>query len=159
MAERENGVFIDGYYIVADSYEPVLVYDDVLPEQMDDWIFRLEITGNSSGKTEILTLLASEKTIAETPEKLGEKRLEDCTCADFQSSIPQIDKPALKADLQDNQQADFTATEYVSNDEIERISNEIKRLLQAENSEKETIENLILKCAQMKYSAIIEVKK
>ncbi|MBP1562108.1 MAG: recombinase family protein [Oscillospiraceae bacterium] len=68
-------------------------------------------------------------------------------------------KPALRADLQDNQQADFTATEYVSNEEIERISNEIKRLLQAENSEKETIENLILKCAKMKYSAIIEVKK
>ena len=68
-------------------------------------------------------------------------------------------KPALQASLKDNQQADFTATEYVSNEEIERISNEIKRLLQAENSEKETIQNLILKCAQMKYSAIIEVKK
>lgn len=68
-------------------------------------------------------------------------------------------KPALQADLQDNQQADFTATEYVSNEEIEQISNEIKRLLQGENSEKETIENLILECAQMKYSAIIEVKK
>lgn len=68
-------------------------------------------------------------------------------------------KPALRADLQDVQQANFTTTEFVSNDEIERISNEIKRLLQGENSEKETIENLILECAQMKYSAIIEVKK
>lgn len=68
-------------------------------------------------------------------------------------------KPALKADLKDVQQADFTATEYASNEEIERVSNEIKRLLQGENSEKETIENLILECAQMKYSAIIEVKK
>ena len=95
MAERENGVFIDGYYIIADSYEPVLVYDEELPEQMDDWIFRLEIAGNSSGKTEILTLPASEKTIAEIPERLDEKRLEDCTCADFQSAIPQIDKRIL----------------------------------------------------------------
>lgn len=68
-------------------------------------------------------------------------------------------KPALRADLQEVQQSDFTATEYVSNEEIEQISNEIKRLLQGENSEKETIENLILECAQMKYSAIIEVKK
>ena len=68
-------------------------------------------------------------------------------------------KPALRADLQDVQQTDSTATEYVPNEEIERISNEIKRLLQAENSEKETIENLILECAQMKYSAIIEGKK
>lgn len=68
-------------------------------------------------------------------------------------------KPALRADLQDVRQADFMATEYVSNEEIEWISNEIKRLLQGENSEKETIESLILTCAQMKYSAIIEVKK
>ncbi len=95
MAERENGVFIDGYYIVADSYEPVLVYDDVLPEQMEDWIFRLEIEGNSSEKTEILTLPAKENSIAEIPEKLGEKRLEDCICVDFQSAIPQIDKRIL----------------------------------------------------------------
>lgn len=95
MAERENGIFIDGYYIIADSYEPVLVYDEELPEQMDDWIFRLEIAGNSSGKTEILTLPASEKTIAEIPERLGEKRLEDCICADFQSAIPQIDNRIL----------------------------------------------------------------
>lgn len=68
-------------------------------------------------------------------------------------------KPALRADLQDVRQADFTAAEYVSNEEIERISNEIKRLLEAENPEKETIESLILKCAKLKYSAIIEVEK
>ena len=68
-------------------------------------------------------------------------------------------KPVLQADLKDGQQANFLETEYVPNEEIERISNEIKRLLQGENSEKETIENLILECAQMKYSAIIEVKK
>ena len=95
MAERENGVSIDGYYIIADSYEPVLMYDEELPEQMDDWIFRLEIAGNSSGKNEILTLPASEKTIAEIPERLGEKRLGDCVCVDFQSAIPQIDKRIL----------------------------------------------------------------
>lgn len=68
-------------------------------------------------------------------------------------------KPALRADSQVVKEANFTAAEYVSNEEIERISNEIKRLLQGENSEKETIESLILTCAQMKYSAIIEVKK
>lgn len=68
-------------------------------------------------------------------------------------------KPALRADSQVVKQANFTTTEFVSNEEIERISNEIKRLLQGENSEKETIESLILTCAQMKYSAIVEVKK
>lgn len=92
MAERENGVFIDGYYIVTDSYEPVLVYDDDLPEKMDDWIFRLEIKGKSTEKTEILTLPANENSIVEIPEGLGEKCIEDCICVDFQSAIPQIDK-------------------------------------------------------------------
>lgn len=91
MAERENGVFIDGYYIVTDSYEPVLVYDDELPEQIEDWIFRLEIKGNSTEKTEILTLPANENLIAEMPERLGERCLEDCICVDFKSAIPQID--------------------------------------------------------------------
>ena len=31
MADREGGVFIDGYYGVTSGYEPVLAYDDVLP--------------------------------------------------------------------------------------------------------------------------------
>lgn len=68
-------------------------------------------------------------------------------------------KPAMRTDLRENLQTEIVTTEYVQNDEIERISNIIKRLLEAENPEKETIENLILECAQMKYSAIIEVKK
>ena len=50
-------------------------------------------------------------------------------------------------------------TEYVQNDEIERISNIIKRLLEAENPDNEAIEKLIFKCAELKYSAIKEVKK
>ena len=34
MMDREGGVFIDGYYAVANSYEPALVYDEELPEQI-----------------------------------------------------------------------------------------------------------------------------
>ena len=95
MAERENGVFIDGYYIAADCYEPVLAYDETLPEQPDEWIFRLEIANNSGAKFTCLMLPTSEKAIEETAEKLGENRLGDCVCAEFQSVIPQINKSVL----------------------------------------------------------------
>ena len=39
MMECEGGVFIGGYYAVPSSYEPALVYDEELPERMDDWVF------------------------------------------------------------------------------------------------------------------------
>lgn len=56
-------------------------------------------------------------------------------------------------------QAETTITEYEPTDEIQRMSNEINRLLDSENSDKNTVEALVIKCAQLKYSAIKEVVK
>lgn len=116
-------------------------------------------SGKSWNKNTISRILENKKYIGENscPRIVSDEDF--LRVSQIKSERNKCCKPALKADLQDVQQKDFTATEYVSNEEIERISNEIKRLLQAENSEKEKIENLILECAQMKYSAIIEVKK
>lgn len=50
-------------------------------------------------------------------------------------------------------------TEYEPTDEIQRITNEINRLLGSEVSDRENIEALIIKCAQLKYAAISEVKQ
>lgn len=50
-------------------------------------------------------------------------------------------------------------TEYEPTDEIQRMTNEINRLLNSETSDKENIESLIIKCAQLKYTAISEVKQ
>lgn len=104
MADREDGVFIDGYYIVTSGYEPVLVYDEVLPEQLEDWVFRLEISGVpekpediSKMKTEILTLPADEKYMQEIAEQLGEKCIGDCNITKFESAIPQIDDSAVES--------------------------------------------------------------
>lgn len=55
-------------------------------------------------------------------------------------------------------QYEITETEYKSTEEIQRITNEISSLINSENSNKRQIENLIIKCAQLKYSAISEVK-
>lgn len=65
-------------------------------------------------------------------------------------------KPALQANPQTIQIAE---TEYIPTEEIQRITNEINRLTNSENLDKIVIENLILRCAELKYSAIKEVKK
>lgn len=97
MMEREGGVFIDGYYAVPDSYEPYLEYDDELPERMDDWVFRLEITGNptenedvSEKVSEVLTLPADEEHMRQLAERVGETHIDECVCVGFETAIPQI---------------------------------------------------------------------
>lgn len=62
-------------------------------------------------------------------------------------------KPALQAKSQD---VKLTATEYEPTEEIQRITNEINRLLDLENPDRNTVEALIIKCAQLKYKAIRE---
>ncbi len=97
MAEREDGVFMDGYYVTTNYYQPALIYNDTLPEHQEDWIFRLKITGNSENtgdisdtKAQILTLPTNENCLREAAERLGEKRIEDCDCVSFESAIPYV---------------------------------------------------------------------
>lgn len=49
-------------------------------------------------------------------------------------------------------------TTYKPTTEIERITSQINRLLEIENMDKDTISELIIKCAQLKYSEIREVR-
>lgn len=93
MMEREGGVFIGGYYAVPSSYEPALVYDEELPMRMEDWVFRLEITGNfteNKDDYEVLTLPADEENMQRAAEKFGEKYIVECVCVGFKSAISQI---------------------------------------------------------------------
>lgn len=97
MMEREGGVFIGGYYAIPSSYEPALVYDEELPERMEDWVFRLEITGKpaenediSEKVSEVLTLPADEEYMRQLAEKVGEKHINECVYIGFESAIPQI---------------------------------------------------------------------
>ena len=97
MMEREGGVFIDDYYAIPNSYEPALVYDEELPERMENWVFRFEITGVpaenedvSEKNFEVLTLPADEEYMRQLAEKLGEKNIDECVWLDMKSAIPQI---------------------------------------------------------------------
>lgn len=56
-------------------------------------------------------------------------------------------------------QFEITITEYAPTEEIQRMTDEINRLLNSENTDKKTIEELIVKCTQLKYAAINEVMK
>ena len=104
MMEREGGVFIGGYYAIPDSYEPALVYDEELPERMEDWVFRLEITGNpaadedvSEKDSEVLTLPADEEYMRQLAEKVGEKHIDECVYVGFESAIPQISEMCFES--------------------------------------------------------------
>ena len=55
-------------------------------------------------------------------------------------------------------QAEILMTEYKPTEKIQRMNNEINRLLDSESAEKEMVEALIIKCAQLKYAAIKEVR-
>lgn len=64
-------------------------------------------------------------------------------------------KPALQAE---SQELKLTATEYEPTEEIQRMTNEINRLLDSENPGRNTVEALIIRCAQLKYTTIKEVE-
>jgi len=58
----------------------------------------------------------------------------------------------------EQQQPEAAITEYNSTEDIQRMTNEINRLLDSENPDKEKVEALIIDCAQLKYLKIKEVK-
>ncbi len=64
-------------------------------------------------------------------------------------------KPAPQIE---SQEPKFTATEYEPTEEIQRMTNEINRLLDSESPDRNTVEALIIRCAQLKYVAIKEVE-
>ena len=58
----------------------------------------------------------------------------------------------------EQQQPEVAITEYNPTEDIQRMTNEINRLLDSENPDKEKVELLIIDCAQLKYEMINEVK-
>ena len=55
-------------------------------------------------------------------------------------------------------QQEIMITEYEPTDEIQQMTNEINRLLDSENPDKEKVEALIIMCAQLKYTTVNEVR-
>lgn len=55
-------------------------------------------------------------------------------------------------------QPEIPIMEYEPTDEIRRFTNEINRLINSENPDKEKVGALIIRCAQLKYMSIKEVR-
>ena len=55
-------------------------------------------------------------------------------------------------------QPEIMITDYQPTEKIQRMTNEINRWLDSENPDKEKVEALIIKCAQLKYKTICEVR-
>ena len=101
------------------SYESVLVYDEELPEHMEDWVFRLEVAKIPEReedvykmKTETLTLPADEEYMEDIAESIGAKNISECVYLDVESAIPQI------SDVCFNSMEDI----YAANDVARRYS-------------------------------------
>lgn len=65
-------------------------------------------------------------------------------------------KPTQQAKIK---QFEITEFEYKPTEEIQQMTNEISNIINSENHNKQRAESLIIRCAQLKYMAISEVKK
>ncbi len=108
-------------------------------------------------KNIIYRLLGNKKYIGENgyPQIVTKNEFEQA--AQIKAERTTYRKPAPKINLLYTNMV--IRTEYEPTDEIQRITNEINRLLGSEVSDRENIEALIIKCAQLKYAAISEVKQ
>ena len=102
--KNDNGVFVDGKYIIAGEYALREVYDGKnLPlsaeEDMSDYMFKLEVTKPPEGDNlnelesmaEWLTLPCERAKADELANKLGLDKIEDGVYIGFNSTVPQID--------------------------------------------------------------------
>lgn len=101
--ETDGGVFLDGKYIVAGSYELKEIYDgmELLPieNEMENCAFRLELMNapevddgiGTDLPTRWLSLPTDEATAQALAEELGAECIEDCVYIGFESTVPQIE--------------------------------------------------------------------
>ncbi len=68
-------------------------------------------------------------------------------------------KPVPQSSKKSSKELEIAATKYIPTVEILRMTNEINRQLETENIDKKALEELIIKCAQLKYNSICEVRK
>ncbi len=101
--DAENGVFVDGKYVITSSYEKQEVYDGNQLPNVDlhtNYAFGLEVARRPKNDDDIEKAIENSKWIYLPIDKkeanniakeLGQKKIEDCVYFDFKSIIPQIE--------------------------------------------------------------------
>lgn len=167
---QKNRIIPFGYCVINGKYAINIHESEVVKKIFSNYIkgkslktiaAEMQIPYNANkavwNKNMVSRVLKNRKYIGENsyPKIVTEEEFEQA--AQIRTERTTYHKPVL----QTNQQSikAVMVTEYEPSDEIQQMTNEINRLLNSENSDKENIEELIIKCAQLKYSAISEVKQ
>lgn len=103
--KNEGGVLIDGFYVVTDDYEIPEVYDgESIPAAAEDGVFKLKVgpadldnPETAASRAVWITLpISREDADAIIKDAFGVDSIEDCSCFDFESGIPQITASTAK---------------------------------------------------------------
>lgn len=103
--KNEGGVLIEGFYVVIGDYEIPEVYDGKnIPVAADDAVFRLKVgladlndpEAAEAGAVWIALPIPRADADAIVRDAFGVDSIEDCSCFDFESGIPQITAVAAK---------------------------------------------------------------
>ena len=103
--KNDGGVLIDGFYVVTGDYEFPEVYDGKnIPAAADDGVFRLKVGPADLNNPEtaearavwIALPIPRADADAIVKDAFGVDSIEDCSCFDFESGIPQITAIAAK---------------------------------------------------------------
>ncbi len=161
-----------GYDVVDGKFEPNEIEAESVRKIFADYIggkslkiiaSEMKVPYNSGkqnwNKNMVCRILENRKYLGENgyPQIVSERDFE--RAARIKSERRTRCGDALQSGLSQSNCFGITVTEYNPTEEIQRITNEINRLLEVENPDKEAVEALIVKCAQMKYEVISEVIK
>ncbi len=170
MLKNRNVPF--GYDVVDGRFEPNEIEAESVRKIFADYIggkslkiiaSEMKVPYNSSktvwNKNMVCRVLENRKYLGENgyPQIVSERDFEQA--AEIKSERRTYRKDALQSDLSKSNCCGITITEYNPTKKIERITNEINRLLETENPDKKEAEALITKCAQIKYRSLNEVRK
>ena len=110
---------------------------------------------NIWNKSMVCRVLENRKYIGENgyPQIVTAEDFEQAACIKAERNTYRKPAPQVKP-----LQSELTVVKYKPTNEIQQMTNEINQLLDSKNADKDKIEMLIIKCAQLKYANIIEVR-
>lgn len=167
---QKNRIIPFGYCIINGKYALNTIESETIQKIFSDYIngkslktiaAEMQMPYNSNktawNKNMVSRVLENKKYIGENgyPQIITEQEFEQA--AQIRIERTTYRKPAPPTNRQ--YVSAIMITEYEPTEEIQRMTNEINRLLNSETSEKENIETLIIKCGQLKYAAISEVRQ
>ena len=160
----DDGVYVNGKYILAGEYEHPKVYDDQQLPQSDvsTWYaFRLEVThppiyedDELNSKTVWLSLPTTEDEVKAVTDELGMSDIRSCVYYGFESSIPQIESDHF-GDMQDFDSLNSLAEMMVEMTPADQVK--FKAVLSAEEPSKiEDILDIARNLHQYEHSYMVD---